>query len=85
MPRKPDFIRACDAEFWSWVWEEFLDHVEEHPESSFTQTLQMALERPPETAHRDEAFFKLGCAWVLYAQERGILQRVPKPGKPSLS
>jgi hypothetical protein len=85
MPAKPDFIRASDPNFWSWVWEQFLDYVEEHPESSFTVSFQMAQERAPDTVRRDECFFKLGAAWVLYAQERGILQRVAKPDNPSLS
>jgi hypothetical protein len=97
MPDKNDgfTVGAEDPEFWNWAWgafrefiiEDCAEHVisQDHRLNPLTTAMQMAVEEAPSTEARDEAFFKLGVAWALYAQQKGIVQRVPKPGNPSLS
>jgi hypothetical protein len=81
-------VSSNDPAFFEEVWEEFIAFVEEDHQRvqlggrphAFTQALEMALDSAEDSSFRDQAFFKLGCAWVMHGAQKGILQRVPQAG-----
>jgi len=59
------YFTSQDPEFFEEIWQEFLDYVEANSnnQEGLVKAIWMALNEPADSGFRDQAFFKMGCAW----------------------